>query len=86
MALLRSTRWHPETVAACSAQVGDWLADTGPHDAEEVPGAVGVVSPVSGEPTTVGDLIDAERAAAAFKARVIAAALRVRDSLPGAGR
>lgn len=61
--LLRSTTWHPEAVAPMLRHIYDWLHDTGQFDAAAHLSAITVVDPASGTPTTVPDLIGAERRA-----------------------
>lgn len=59
--LLRSSAWHPETVAAMLRHISDWLDGTGQFDAASHLRAISVADPVSGQATTVPDLVGAER-------------------------
>ena len=59
--LLRSSAWHPETVAAMLRHVSDWLNDTGQFDSASHLRAISVNDPVSGQVTSVPDIVGAER-------------------------
>ena len=63
LSLLRSSAWHPETVAAMLRHVIDWLHDSHQFDAAAHLSAISVTHPVAGTPTTVPELIGAERSA-----------------------
>lgn len=58
--LLRSSSWHPETVAAMLRHISDWLHGTEQYEAASHLSAICVTDPVSGGPSALPELIGAE--------------------------
>lgn len=59
--LLRSSAWHPETIAPMLRHISDWLDDTHQFDAAAHLSVISVTDPTSAGPTTVARLIGEER-------------------------
>lgn len=61
LSLMRSSSWHPEAVAAMLRHISDWLRATEQDEAVSHLSAICATDPVSGRPSTVPELIGAER-------------------------
>lgn len=61
LAQLRSTTWHPDTVAPMLRHIADWLHDTGQHTAAAHLSAIALTDPTTGTPTTMPELVGSER-------------------------